>query len=62
MRAVHLGVMELKGNGEGCFQPTLTIAAPGQEGAVEDATVLVGDAVEFRASHCRCADDGSLIV
>ena len=62
MPSVHLGMMELKGDGERGFQPTLAIAAPGQEGIGEDAAILVDNAVEFRASHCRRADYHSLII
>ena len=62
MPSVHLGMMELKGDGERGFQPTLAIAAPGQEGIGEDAAVLVDDAVEFRPGQSRCAHDDSILV
>ena len=62
VRAVHLGVMKLEGDGQSHFEPMLAISAPGQEGIGVDAAVLVDDAVEFRASHCRRADYHRLIV
>ena len=49
VRAVHLGMMELEGDGQSYFEPMLAITAPGQEGIGEDAVILVGDAVELRA-------------
>ena len=60
--AIHLGVMELEGDGQRRLQPTFAVAAPRQKGIVEDATILVGDAVEFRARDCRCADDDGFVV
>ncbi len=48
MPSVHLGMMELKGDGERGFQPASAVTAPGQEGIGVDAAVLVDDAVEFR--------------
>ena len=62
MLTVHLGVMELEGDGERRLQPAFAVAAPSEEGIGEDAAVLVDDAVEFRASHCRCAHDDGFIV
>ena len=62
MRAVHLGMMEMEGDGERGLQPAFAVTTPCQEGIGEDAAVLVDDAVEFRASHCRRADYHSLIV
>ena len=51
MRAVHLGVVELEGDGERCLQPTLAVATPCEEGVGVDAAVLVDNAVEFRANY-----------
>ena len=62
MRAVHLGVVELEGDGQGGLKPAFTVTAPGEEGVGVDAAVLVDNAVEFRASHSRRADYHSLIV
>ena len=62
MAAVHLGMMELEGDGERGLQPALAIAAPGEEGIGEDTAVLVDDAVEFCACDCRCADNDGFIV
>ena len=60
--AIHLGVVELEGDGERRLQPAFAVAAPGQEGIVEDAAILVGDAVEFCARDSRCADNHGFIV
>ena len=60
--AVHLGVMELERDGKRGLQPAFAIAAPGHEGVVEDAAVLIDDAVEFCARDCRCADYHSVFV
>lgn len=54
--------MELEGDGERRLQPAFAISAPCQEGISVDAAVLVDNAVEFRASHCRRADYHSLII
>ena len=62
MRAVHLGVVELEGDGERGLQPASAVTAPCQEGIGVDAAVLIDDAVEFRASQCRRADYHGLIV
>ena len=51
MLAVHLGVVELEGDGERGLQPSFAITAPSQEGIVENAAVLVDDAVELRACN-----------
>ena len=56
VRAVHLGVMELEGDRERSLQPAFAITPPCQKGISVDAAVLVDNAVEFRASHCRRAD------
>ena len=50
--SVHLGVMKLEGDGERGLQPAFAIATPGQEWVIEDAAILVGDAVKFRACDC----------
>ena len=50
--AVHLGVMELEGDGQRCLQPSFAITAPDQEGAVEDAAILIGNTVELCACDC----------
>ena len=52
MSAIHLGVMELEGDGECRLKPAFTVTAPGQKGVVVDAAVLIDDAIEF------CACDG----
>ena len=62
MLAVHLGVMELEGDGQRGFQPAFTVAPPGEERIGEDAAVLVDDAVKFCACYSRRADDGGFIV
>ena len=62
MGAVHLGVVELEGDGQSHFEPMLAISAPGQEGVGVNAVVLVDYAVEFRAGHRRRADYHSLMV
>ena len=49
---MHLGVMELEGDGECRLQPALSITAPGEERVVVYAAVLIDDAVEL------CACDG----
>ena len=62
MRAVHLGMVELEGDGQSYFEPMLAVSAPTQEGIGENTTVLVDNAIEFRASYCRRAYYHSLIV
>ena len=62
MRAVHLSVVELEGDGECRLKPAFTVTAPGQKGIGEYAAVLVGYAIEFCASHCRRADYHGFIV
>ena len=62
VRAVHLSVVELKGDGECRLKPAFTVTAPSQKGVVVDAAVLIDYAVEFRPGHCRCAYDDGLIV
>ena len=62
MLAVHLGMVKLEGDGQGRLQPTFAIAAPSQEGIVEDSAVLVDDAVELRACDGRGAHDDGFIV
>ncbi len=39
MGAVHLGVMELEGDGEDGFEETFPVLSPDHEGVVEDAAV-----------------------
>ena len=63
MRPIELGVVELEGNGKGGFEPMALVTSPNQEGIVEDAAVLIDDAVQLRAHHCRCSDErGALVV
>jgi len=62
MAPIHLGMMELHGDGKGYFEPTFTIAAPRQEGVIENTRVLVDDAVELGGRHGRCADNHRLLV
>ena len=59
MRTIHLGVVELEGEWEGGLEPSFVVTAPRHEGIVEDATVLIDDAVELCAGDCRGAhNDG----
>ena len=54
MCPIELGVVELEGNGKGGLEPMAFVSRPNQEGVVEDATVLIDDAVQFCAHNCRC--------
>ena len=51
MSAVHLHVVELEGNGQGCLQPAFVVAAPQHHWIAELVGVLVDDAVEFGGRH-----------
>lgn len=62
MTAIHLGMMELHGDGKPHLEPTFAIAAPSQEGVIENTRVLVDDAVELGGRHGRCADNHRLLV
>ena len=62
MSAIHLGMVKLERDGEGCLEPTMLVASPCEEGIVEDAAVLVHDAVKFRFHHGRCAHNHRLFV
>lgn len=55
MSAVHLHVVELEGDGQGCPQPALAVAAPHHHRITELVGILVDDAVEFGGRHRRCA-------
>ena len=55
MSAVHLHVVKLEGNGQGCPQPALTVAAPHHHRIAELVGILIDDAVEFGGRHRRCA-------
>lgn len=62
MRPIELGVVELEGNGKGGFEPMALVTSPNQEGIVEDAAVLIDDAVQLRAHHCRCSNNHRFLV
>ena len=55
MSAIHLNMVKLEGNGQGCPQPALAVATPHHHRIAELVGVLVDDAVEFGGSHRRCA-------
>ena len=55
MSAIHLHVVELEGNGQGCPQPTFAVSAPHHHRITELVGVLVDDAVEFGGRHRRRA-------
>ena len=55
MTAVHLGVVELEGDGEGGAEEAATVFPPNEEGVVVATGILVHDAVEFRLRQCRRA-------
>ena len=46
--AVHLSMMELEADGERGLEPALAVSAPSDERVVEDAAVLIHDAVKLR--------------
>lgn len=62
MTAIHLGMMELHGDGKPHLEPTFAIATPSQEGVIENTRVLVDDAVELGGRHGRGADNHRLLV
>lgn len=62
MTAVHLGMMELHGDGKPHLEPTFAIATPSQEGVIENTRVLVDDAVELGGCHGRSADNHRLLI
>ena len=53
MSAIHLHVVELEGDGQGCPQPTFAVAAPHHHRIVELTAVLVDNAIKFRSHHRR---------
>ena len=53
LAAVELGMVELQGNSQLGSEPAPSVSAPGEEGVVVDARVLVDDAVQLRAHHGR---------
>ena len=55
MSAIHLHMVELEGNGQGCPQPTFAIATPHYHRIAELVGILIEDAVEFGSCHRRCA-------
>ena len=55
MSAVHLHMVELEGNGQGCPQPAFAVMAPHNHRITELVGVLVDDAVEFGGRHRRRA-------
>ena len=63
LATIHLRMMKLERDGERGLEPAAPVSAPGEEGVVVDAAVLVDDAVEFGAHHRRCSDEcGALVV
>ena len=63
LTSVHLRMMKLERDGKRGLEPAVPVSAPGEEGIVVDAAVLVDDAVEFGAHHCRRSDEcGALVV
>ncbi len=52
MSAVHLNMVELEGDGQGCPQPALAVVAPHHHRITELVGILIDDAVEFRLCHC----------
>ena len=55
MSAVHLHVMELEGDRQGCLQPAFAVVSPHHHRIAEQVGVLVDYAVEFGGRHRRCA-------
>ena len=53
MTAVHLGMMELKRDGECSLEPPLAIFAPHHHRVVELVSILVHDAVKLCMNHSR---------
>ena len=51
MSAVHLGVMELEGDGESGLPPSLAVFSPHDHGVAEFLGVLVDDGVELSLNH-----------
>ena len=62
LATVHLGVVELEGDGQGCLEPAFAVSAPRHKGIVEDAAILIDEAVQFRTRNCRCAYDHGFII
>ena len=57
MGAVHLGVVELQGDGEAIAQEAPAIAAPNEEGVVENTAVHAHGSVDLGVDDGRGADD-----
>ena len=54
---VHLGVMELEGNGQGISEQLFPVTAPEDKGIVENAAVHAYNAVDFCIHNGGSADD-----
>ena len=54
--SVHLGVMELEGDGKECLKPWSMVASPDEEWIVEDSTVHPYRSIYLIPGQRRCAD------
>ena len=57
MGTVHLGVMELEGDGEGISEKFLAVFAPDDKGIIENAAVHAHSTVDFGIDDGGSADD-----
>ena len=57
MCAVHLGVVELEGDGESCLEEAALVLPPNEEGIVEDATIHADCTIDVILRQSRSADD-----
>ena len=55
MLSVHLGVVELKGDGQIISEQLLSVPAPDDEWIIEYAAVHAHSAVNFGVNYCGCA-------
>ena len=61
MGTIHLGMMELKGDGQLVAEPFLSVTSPDEERIVEDATVHANGSVYLRINNGRRAYHDTII-
>ena len=61
LSAIHLNMVKLEGDGKRRSVLMAPIFAPCQERVVEDAAVLIDDAVKFCRHHGRCANHHRIV-
>ena len=47
LATVHLGMVELEGDGQRGLEPAFAVSAPRHKGIVKDAAILIDNAIDF---------------